>query len=73
MMLAEALVTFQWGWPHMHHLFALLCLVAVVYKLIIAFGKRRDVIRNFEFLTCNMCTIKVQCVTVLIVILVFKV
>ena len=48
MMLAEALVTFQWGWPHMHHLFALLCLVAVVYKLIIAFGKRRDVFRHFE-------------------------
>ncbi|XP_042257674.1 cytochrome P450 4B1-like [Thunnus maccoyii] len=48
MVLAEALVTFQWGWPHMHHLFALLCLVAVVYKLIIAFCKRRDVIRHFE-------------------------
>ncbi|XP_031145246.1 cytochrome P450 4B1 [Sander lucioperca] len=43
----EAFVTFQLGWPQMHHLFALLCLVAVV-KLTMLLAERRDAFRNFE-------------------------
>ncbi|CAK6959055.1 cytochrome P450 4B1 [Scomber scombrus] len=51
MVFAEALVPFQSGWPHVHHLFGLLCLVAVVYKLFIALRKRRDAIRDFSAFT----------------------
>ncbi|KAA8591742.1 hypothetical protein FQN60_017116 [Etheostoma spectabile] len=43
----DAFVTFQLGWPKMHHLFALLCLVAVV-KLTMLLAKRRDAFRNIE-------------------------
>ncbi|XP_068611355.1 cytochrome P450 4T8 [Brachionichthys hirsutus] len=35
-------------WPGMPHLFALLCLVAVVYKIIFAFAQKRDLMRKFE-------------------------
>ncbi|XP_045900327.1 cytochrome P450 4B1 isoform X1 [Micropterus dolomieu] len=48
MELTEAFVNVQLEWLHMHHLFALLCLVAVVYKLNILLAKRRDAFRNFE-------------------------
>ncbi|XP_068592039.1 cytochrome P450 4B1-like [Cebidichthys violaceus] len=36
------------GWPQMHHLFALLCLVAVVYKLTILLAQRRYALRSVE-------------------------
>ncbi|XP_042346541.1 cytochrome P450 4B1-like [Plectropomus leopardus] len=45
---AEALVKSQLGWPHMYHLFTLLCLVAVVYKFTILLVERRDTLLNFE-------------------------
>ncbi|XP_054483436.1 cytochrome P450 4B1-like isoform X2 [Anoplopoma fimbria] len=45
---AAAIATFQFGWPQMHHLFALLCLVAVVYKLTPLFAQRRYALRNIE-------------------------
>ncbi|KAM8735542.1 cytochrome P450 4T8 [Acanthopagrus schlegelii] len=43
----EALAKLQPCWPRMHHLFALLCLVAVVYKLTTLLVKQRDTIRGF--------------------------
>lgn len=43
----DIFVKLQPCWPRMHHLFALLCLVAVVYKMTILFAKQRDAIRNF--------------------------
>ncbi|XP_070822230.1 cytochrome P450 4B1-like [Chaetodon trifascialis] len=46
--LTEDLVKLQSGWPRVHHLFALLCLTAVVYKLIVLLGKRRETVRNME-------------------------
>ncbi|KAL7394038.1 hypothetical protein ABVT39_019743 [Epinephelus coioides] len=48
MEVAETLVKSQLGWPHMHHLFALLCVVAVVYKLTVWYVQRRDMLRNLE-------------------------
>uniref|UniRef100_A0A672YFG8 aromatase n=1 Tax=Sphaeramia orbicularis TaxID=375764 RepID=A0A672YFG8_9TELE len=39
---------FQPRFPHMHHLLAVLCLVAVVYKLTILLRKRRDAFRHME-------------------------
>ncbi|XP_062254783.1 cytochrome P450 4B1-like [Platichthys flesus] len=42
--LPEALVT----WPRMHHLFAVLCLVTVVYKLSLLLAKRKAGLRNTE-------------------------
>lgn len=48
MELTEAFVNVQLEWLHMHHLFALLCLVAVVHKLNILLAKRRDAFRNTE-------------------------
>ncbi|XP_054483439.1 cytochrome P450 4B1-like, partial [Anoplopoma fimbria] len=45
---AAAIATFQFGWPQIHHLFALLCLVAVVYKLTPLFAQRRYALRNIE-------------------------
>lgn len=48
MELTEALVKFQPGLPHVRHLFALLCVVAVVYKLTVLLAKRRDAFRNTE-------------------------
>ncbi|XP_076592483.1 cytochrome P450 4B1-like isoform X8 [Chaetodon auriga] len=46
--LNEDFVKLQSGWPRVHHLFALLCLAAVVYKLIVLLGKRRDAFRNYD-------------------------
>ncbi|XP_073342213.1 cytochrome P450 4T8 [Pagrus major] len=43
----EALVKLQPCLPRMHHLFALLCVVAVVYKLTILLARQRDAIRNY--------------------------
>uniref|UniRef100_A0A8D3C196 Cytochrome P450 4B1-like n=1 Tax=Scophthalmus maximus TaxID=52904 RepID=A0A8D3C196_SCOMX len=43
-----AVVNFLLGWPRMHHLFALLCLVAVVYKFTILLVKRRAAFRSCE-------------------------
>ncbi|XP_070692277.1 cytochrome P450 4T8 [Pempheris klunzingeri] len=48
MELTEAFVNFQLGRPHMHHLFALLCLVAIVYKVTSLLVQRRNVFRNIE-------------------------
>ncbi|XP_068592156.1 cytochrome P450 4B1-like [Cebidichthys violaceus] len=36
------------GWPQMHHLFALLCLVAVAYKCTILLAQRRYALRSVE-------------------------
>ncbi|XP_049440288.1 cytochrome P450 4A4-like isoform X2 [Epinephelus fuscoguttatus] len=44
---AKALVN-QLGWPHMLHLFALICLVAVVYKVTILYLQRRHALRGTE-------------------------
>ncbi|GAA6222989.1 cytochrome P450 4B1, partial [Lates japonicus] len=46
--LTESFVTFQLGLPRMHHLFALLCLVAVVYKITVLLAKRRAYFRSIE-------------------------
>ncbi|XP_070822229.1 cytochrome P450 4B1-like [Chaetodon trifascialis] len=46
--LTEDFVKLQSGWPRVHHLFALLCLAAVVYKLTVLLGKRRAAFRNLE-------------------------
>ncbi|XP_051263705.1 LOW QUALITY PROTEIN: cytochrome P450 4B1 [Dicentrarchus labrax] len=48
MELTEAFLTLHWGLPRLHHLLALLCLVAVVYKLATLLAKRRDVFRSYE-------------------------
>ncbi|KAM9353624.1 cytochrome P450 4B1-like [Symphorus nematophorus] len=48
MELTEALLKLQLGWLRVHHLFALLCLVAVVYKLTTLLAKRRDDLRSFD-------------------------
>ncbi len=48
MELTEAFVKFQSGLPHVHHLFALLCFVVVLYKLTILLAKRRETFRNTE-------------------------
>ncbi|XP_023256862.1 cytochrome P450 4B1 [Seriola lalandi dorsalis] len=48
MELTEAFVIFQLGWPRMHHLFALLCVFAVVYKLTILIVKRKATFRSIE-------------------------
>ncbi|XP_074509229.1 cytochrome P450 4T8 [Sebastes fasciatus] len=45
---AEGFVKSQWGRPQMHHLFALLCLVVVVYKLTVLLARKRDTLRSFE-------------------------
>nr|XP_033497164.1 cytochrome P450 4B1-like [Epinephelus lanceolatus] len=44
---AEALLN-QLGWHHMHHLFALICLVAVIYKVTILYLQRRHALRGTE-------------------------
>ncbi|XP_031708834.1 cytochrome P450 4T8 [Anarrhichthys ocellatus] len=44
----SAFAKLHFGWPQMHHLFALLCLVAVVYQLTILFAQRRFALRNVE-------------------------
>uniref|UniRef100_A0A4W6DH24 aromatase n=1 Tax=Lates calcarifer TaxID=8187 RepID=A0A4W6DH24_LATCA len=46
--LTETFVTFQLGLSRMHHLFALLCLVAVVYKITVLLAKRRAYFRSIE-------------------------
>ncbi|XP_070822233.1 cytochrome P450 4B1-like [Chaetodon trifascialis] len=46
--LTEDFVKLQSGWPRVHHLFALLCLAAVVCKLTVLLGKRRAAFRNLE-------------------------
>ncbi|XP_076592475.1 cytochrome P450 4B1-like isoform X1 [Chaetodon auriga] len=46
--LTEDFVKLQSGWPRVHHLFVLLCLAAVVYKLIVLLGKRREAFRNYD-------------------------
>ncbi|XP_070822232.1 cytochrome P450 4B1-like [Chaetodon trifascialis] len=46
--LTEDFVKLQSGWPRVHHLFALVCLAAVVYKLTVLLGKRRNTFRNME-------------------------
>uniref|UniRef100_A0A8D3DCN7 Cytochrome P450 4B1-like n=1 Tax=Scophthalmus maximus TaxID=52904 RepID=A0A8D3DCN7_SCOMX len=43
-----AVVNFLLGWPRMHHLFALLCLAAVVYKFTVLLVKRRAAFRSCE-------------------------
>ncbi|XP_063342717.1 cytochrome P450 4B1-like [Pelmatolapia mariae] len=48
MKLTKAFAEFQLGWPHMHYVFAVLCVFVVVYKLTIVLGKRREALRNFE-------------------------
>lgn len=49
MELTKALVELRSdGWPHMYQLFALLCLVAIIYKFTILLAKRRALFRNFE-------------------------
>ncbi|XP_022619945.1 cytochrome P450 4B1 [Seriola dumerili] len=48
MELTEAFVIFQLGWPRMHHLFALLCVFAVVYKLTVLIAKRKATFRSIE-------------------------
>ncbi|XP_070767693.1 cytochrome P450 4T8 [Enoplosus armatus] len=48
MELTEAFTRFQLGWPQMHHLFALLCFITVVYKVNIFLVKRREAFRNTE-------------------------
>ncbi|XP_039886257.1 cytochrome P450 4B1-like [Simochromis diagramma] len=48
MKLAKTFAEFQLGWPHMHYVFAVLCLFVVVYKLTILFAKRREAQRNFQ-------------------------
>ncbi|XP_040899923.1 cytochrome P450 4B1 [Toxotes jaculatrix] len=48
MELTEAFVNFQLGWPRMHHLFALLCLAAVIYKLIVLVAKRKAQSRSVD-------------------------
>ncbi|XP_049902997.1 cytochrome P450 4B1 isoform X8 [Epinephelus moara] len=45
---AEAFVKSQFGWPQMHHLFALICLVAVVYKVTILYLQRRHALLGTE-------------------------
>ncbi|XP_039973213.1 cytochrome P450 4B1 [Xiphias gladius] len=46
--LTEVFEKFQLGWLRMSHCFALLCLVAVVYKLTILLVKRKAALRSFE-------------------------
>ncbi|XP_041797693.1 cytochrome P450 4B1 [Chelmon rostratus] len=46
--LTEDFVKLHLGWPRVHHLFALLCLTLVVYKLVVLLGKRSAAFRNFE-------------------------
>ncbi|CAI5663565.1 unnamed protein product [Oreochromis niloticus] len=48
MKLTKALAEFQLGWPHMHYVFAVLCLFVVVYKLAVLFAKRKETLRNLE-------------------------
>ncbi|KAM9353519.1 cytochrome P450 4B1-like [Symphorus nematophorus] len=48
MELTEALLKLQLGWLRVHHLFALICLVAVVYKLTTLLAERRHAFRTFE-------------------------
>ncbi|XP_006791906.2 cytochrome P450 4B1-like [Neolamprologus brichardi] len=48
MKLTKTFAEFQLGWPHMHHVFAVLCLFVVVYKLTILLAKRREALRNFQ-------------------------
>lgn len=48
MKLTKAFAEFQLGWPHMHYVFAVLCLFVVVYKLTILLAKRREALRNFQ-------------------------
>uniref|UniRef100_A0AAZ1XE84 Cytochrome P450, family 4, subfamily T, polypeptide 8 n=1 Tax=Oreochromis aureus TaxID=47969 RepID=A0AAZ1XE84_OREAU len=48
MKLTKALTEFQLGWPHMHYVFAVLCLFVVVYKLAVLFAKRKETLRNLE-------------------------
>ncbi|XP_035479893.2 cytochrome P450 4B1-like isoform X1 [Scophthalmus maximus] len=43
-----AVVNVLLGWPRMHHLFALLCLAAVVYKFTVLLVKRRAAFRSCE-------------------------
>ncbi|KAM3614588.1 uncharacterized protein V6R79_016459 [Siganus canaliculatus] len=38
----------QLDWPQMHHLLALVCLAAIVYKLLILLARRRSHIRNYD-------------------------
>ncbi|KAL7394584.1 hypothetical protein ABVT39_028279 [Epinephelus coioides] len=45
---AEAFVKSQLGWPQMHHLFALICLVAIVYKVSILYLQRRHALLGIE-------------------------
>ncbi|KAI3361209.1 hypothetical protein L3Q82_013408, partial [Scortum barcoo] len=42
MELTEALVKFQPGWPHVCHLFALLCIAAAAYKLTVLLARKKD-------------------------------
>uniref|UniRef100_A0A668RSN6 Cytochrome P450, family 4, subfamily T, polypeptide 8 n=1 Tax=Oreochromis aureus TaxID=47969 RepID=A0A668RSN6_OREAU len=46
--LIDSLTEFQLGWPHMHYVFAVLCLFVVVYKLAVLFAKRKETLRNLE-------------------------
>lgn len=48
MKLTKTFAEFQLGWPHMHYVFAVLCLFVVVYKLTILLAKRREAQRNFQ-------------------------
>ncbi|XP_033496469.1 cytochrome P450 4B1-like [Epinephelus lanceolatus] len=38
----------QLGWPHMHYLFALLCLVTIAFKVTVLYLQRRDMRHNFK-------------------------
>ncbi|XP_033991791.1 cytochrome P450 4B1-like [Trematomus bernacchii] len=44
----EGFVKYQLGLPHMHHLIAVLCVVAVVYKLTVLLAQRRAVMQSME-------------------------
>ncbi|XP_033976688.1 cytochrome P450 4B1-like [Trematomus bernacchii] len=44
----EGFVKYQLGLPHMHHLIAVLCVVAVVYKLTVLLAQRRAAMQSME-------------------------
>ncbi|XP_041842904.1 cytochrome P450 4B1 [Melanotaenia boesemani] len=48
MELTEAFRSFQLPWPHMHYVFAALCLIVTVYKLSSFLARRKTVIRDIE-------------------------
>ncbi|KAM9852387.1 cytochrome P450 4T8 [Aulostomus maculatus] len=47
-MITQVLTRFNYSGWHVHHLFALLCLVAFVYKLTLLFIRRRKLLGNIE-------------------------